>query len=31
MMTGIGIVAKDDHEAIEKAKPVYEALYTTPS
>jgi len=28
IMTGIGIVAKDDHEAIEKARPVYEALYT---
>jgi hypothetical protein len=28
IMTGIGIVAKDDHEAIEKARLVYEALYT---
>ena len=28
IMTGIGIVAKDDHEAIEKARPVYDALYT---
>ena len=28
MMTGISIVAKDDHEAIEKAMPVYDALYT---
>jgi len=28
IMTGIGIVAKDDHEAIEKAGPVYDALYT---
>ena len=28
IMTGIGIVSKDDHEAIEKARPVYEALYT---
>ena len=28
IMTGIGMVAKDDHEAIEKARPVYEALYT---
>ncbi len=27
IMTGIGIVARDDHEAIEKARPVYEALY----
>jgi hypothetical protein len=27
IMTGIGIVAKDDHETIEKAKPVYDALY----
>ena len=27
IMTGIGIVAKDDHETIEKARPVYEALY----
>jgi hypothetical protein len=27
-MTGIGMVAKDDHEAIEKARPVYDALYT---
>jgi len=27
IMTGIGMVAKDDHEAIEKARPVYEALY----
>ena len=27
-MEGIVTVAKDDHEAIEKAKPVYEALYT---
>ena len=28
IMTGIGITAKDDHEAIEKARPVYDALYT---
>ena len=28
IMEGIVTVAKDDHEAIEKAKPVYEALYT---
>ncbi|HVP41246.1 MAG TPA: chromate resistance protein ChrB domain-containing protein [Candidatus Krumholzibacteriaceae bacterium] len=28
IMTGIGITAKDDHEAIEKARPIYEALYT---
>ena len=28
IMTGIGMVAKDDHEAIEKARPVYDALYT---
>lgn len=28
IMTGIGMVSKDDHEAIEKARPVYEALYT---
>jgi hypothetical protein len=28
IMTGIGIVARDDHEAIEKARPVYDALYT---
>ena len=28
IMTGIGIVAKDDHEAIEKAKTVYDALYS---
>jgi len=27
VMTGISITAKDDHEAIEKAKPVYDALY----
>jgi hypothetical protein len=27
IMTGIGIVAKDDHEAIEKARQVYDALY----
>jgi hypothetical protein len=29
IMTGIGIVAKDDHEAIEKARIVYDALYTS--
>jgi hypothetical protein len=28
IMTGIGIVAKDDYEAIEKARTVYDALYT---
>jgi hypothetical protein len=28
VMTGIGMVAKDDHEAIEKARLVYDALYT---
>jgi hypothetical protein len=28
VMTGISIVAKDDHEAIEKAKLVYDAFYT---
>jgi hypothetical protein len=28
IMTGIGVVAKDDHEAIEKARRVYDALYT---
>ena len=28
IMTGIGIASKDDHEAIEKARPVYDALYT---
>ena len=28
VMTGMSIVAKDDHEAIEKAGPVYDALYT---
>jgi hypothetical protein len=28
IMTGIGIVAKDDHEAIDKARPIYDALYT---
>jgi hypothetical protein len=28
IMTGIGMVAKDDHEAIEKARLVYDALYT---
>jgi hypothetical protein len=28
IMTGIGIVSKDDHEAIEKARPVYDALYS---
>jgi hypothetical protein len=27
-MTGLSIVAKDDHEAIEKARPVYDAFYT---
>jgi len=28
IMTGIGIVAGDDYEAIEEARPVYDALYT---
>jgi hypothetical protein len=28
IMTGIGMVAKDDYEAIEKARPIYDALYT---
>jgi len=28
IMTGISIAAKDDHEAIEKARPVYDAFYT---
>jgi len=28
VMTGISIVAKDDYEAIEKARPVYDAFYT---
>jgi len=28
IMTGIGIMAKDDYEAIEKARQVYDALYT---
>lgn len=28
VMTGIGIVAKDDYESTEKARPVYDALYT---
>ena len=28
IMTGIGIIAKDDHEAVEKARPVYDALYS---
>jgi hypothetical protein len=27
IMTGIGMVAKDDYESIEKARPVYDALY----
>ena len=27
VMTGISILAKDDQEAVEKAKPVYDALY----
>jgi len=27
VMTGISITSKDDHEAIEKAAPVYDALY----
>jgi hypothetical protein len=28
VMTGISLVARDDDEAIEKARPVYDALYT---
>jgi hypothetical protein len=28
LMTGISMEAKDDHEAIEKARPVYDAFYT---
>ena len=28
-MDGISIVAKDDYEAIEKARPIYDALYTS--
>jgi len=28
VMTGISIVSKDDHEAIAKASPVYDAFYT---
>jgi len=28
IMTGISIAARDDHEAIERAGPVYDALYT---
>jgi hypothetical protein len=28
VMTGISIVAKDDHEAVDKARPVYDAFYT---
>jgi hypothetical protein len=28
IMTGIGMTAKDDHEAVEIARPVYDALYT---
>jgi hypothetical protein len=28
VMTGISMAAKDDHEAIEKAGPVYDAFYT---
>ena len=28
VMTGISMAAKDDHEAIEKAEPVYDAFYT---
>jgi hypothetical protein len=28
VMTGISMLAKDDHEAIEKARPVYDAFYT---
>lgn len=27
-MTGISMAAKDDHEAIEKTRVVYDALYT---
>ena len=28
VMTGLSITAKNDHEAVEKAMPVYDALYT---
>jgi len=28
IMTGLGIVSKDDHETIAKASPVYDAFYT---
>jgi len=28
IMTGISMAANDDHEAIEKARPVYDAFYT---
>ncbi len=28
IMTGIGMIAKDDHDSIEIARPVYDALYT---
>jgi len=28
VMTGLGIVSKDDHETIAKASPVYDAFYT---
>jgi hypothetical protein len=28
VMTGISVAAKDDYEAVEKAGPVYDALYT---
>ncbi len=28
IMTGIGVIAKDDHETLQKASPIYEALYT---
>lgn len=28
VMTGLGMAAKDDHEAVNKASPVYDAFYT---
>jgi len=28
VMTGLGFTSKDDHEAVARASPVYEALYT---
>jgi hypothetical protein len=28
VMTGLGIVSKDDYETVAKASPVYDAFYT---